>query len=156
MTSNDQLLPATGRPGERPAAATAAQPGSAPGERLATGQVLNEAEAAALKRIQVLSYWLDDRFRIPLLNRRIGLDGLLGLVPGVGDAATTLLSLYVITEAYRLGVPWWRLARMAANVGIDGVLGSVPLVGDLFDVAWKANRRNVRHLHAYLDAKGRR
>jgi len=105
----------------------------------------------SIERLRQLAYLLDDRFRIPGTKYRIGLDGLIGLVPGLGDAATTLLSLYIVLEARRLGVPVTKLGRMGLNVGLDAVLGAVPLVGDLFDVAWKANRRNLALLLDHLD-----
>jgi Domain of unknown function (DUF4112) len=108
-----------------------------------------------VERLRQLAYLLDDRFRIPGTKYRIGLDGLVGLVPGVGDAVTTLISLYIVLEARRLGLPVSKLGRMGLNVGLDAVLGAVPLVGDLFDVAWKANRRNVALLLDHLEADRR-
>jgi Domain of unknown function (DUF4112) len=106
----------------------------------------------SLERLRQLAHLLDDRFRIPGTTYRIGLDGLIGLVPGVGDAVTTLLALYIVLEARRLGVPLTKLGRMGLNVGVDAVLGAVPVLGDLFDVAWKANRRNLALLLDHLDA----
>jgi Domain of unknown function (DUF4112) len=109
----------------------------------------------SIERLQQLAYLLDDRFRIPGTSYRIGLDGLIGLMPGVGDAVTTLLALYIVLEARRLGLPLTKLGRMGLNVGVDAVLGAVPLLGDLFDVAWKANRRNLALLLDHLDAERR-
>jgi Domain of unknown function (DUF4112) len=114
---------------------------------------LGPEEEIALQRVARLAYWLDDRFRIPGTRRRIGLDGLLGLVPGIGDTATALLAAYIVLEGVRVGVPKNVVARMLANVGIDYVLGLVPLVGDLADFAWKANRRNARMLRDHLMAR---
>jgi Domain of unknown function (DUF4112) len=111
---------------------------------------LRPEEEIALQRVARLAYWLDDRFRIPGTRRRIGLDGLLGLIPGIGDTATALLASYIVLEAARLGVPRNMIARMLANVGLDYLLGLVPLVGDLADFAWKANRRNARMLRDHL------
>jgi len=108
-------------------------------------------EPAELRRIKAIAYWLDERFRIPGTNIRIGIDGLAGLVPGIGDAATTLIALYIVAEAYRLGLPPRAIARMLTNVGLDFMLGSIPLLGDIFDVAFKANRRNVRLLLEQLE-----
>jgi len=116
------------------------------------GHRLAGDEEASLRRVARLAYWLDDRFRIPGTRRRLGLDGLLGLVPGVGDAATTLIAAYILLEAARLGVPRAVLARMLANVGVDFAIGLVPLVGDLADLAWKANRRNAHLLREHLMA----
>ena len=106
----------------------------------------------ALERQKRLAYWLDDRFRIPIIGWRLGLDGIIGLVPGIGDAATTLLALYIVNEARRLGVPPAKLARMGINVGVDTLVGLVPLVGDIADLRWKANRRNVKLLIEHLES----
>jgi Domain of unknown function (DUF4112) len=114
-----------------------------------------EPDRRSIERLRQLAHLLDDRFRIPGTSYRIGLDGLIGLVPGVGDAVTTLLSLYIVLEARRLGVPLTKLGRMGLNVGVDAVLGAVPLLGDLFDVAWKSNRRNLALLLDHLDADRR-
>jgi len=109
---------------------------------------------AALRRVEQLAYWLDDRYRLPGTRFRIGLDGLVGLIPGVGDAVTSTLTAYIIYEAWRLGVPSSMLARMLANLGIDTVVGIVPVVGDLLDIGFKANRRNLRLLHRHLSERG--
>ena len=114
---------------------------------------LGPEEEIALQRVARLAYWLDDRFRIPGTRRRIGIDGLLGFVPGIGDTATALIASYIVLEAARLGVPKRVLGRMLANVGIDYAIGLVPLVGDLADLAWKANRRNARMLRDHLMAR---
>jgi hypothetical protein len=106
-----------------------------------------------IAREKKLAYWLDDRFRIPFTRWRLGLDGIIGLVPGIGDAATTLLALYIVYEARRHGVPAAGLARMGLNVGIDALVGLVPLVGDIADVGWKANRRNVKLLIEHLERR---
>lgn len=118
-----------------------------------TARQLGPDEEVALQRVARLAYWLDDRFRVPGTRRRVGLDGLLGLIPGIGDTATALVASYIVLEAARLGVPRGMLRRMLANVGIDYVIGLVPLVGDLADFAWKANRRNARMLHEHLLAR---
>ena len=82
---------------------------------------------------------------------RFGLDALIGLVPGIGDAITTAIALYIVNEARALGAPRLLVARMVANVALDGVVGAVPLVGDAFDVAFRANRRNMALLRDHLD-----
>jgi hypothetical protein len=114
---------------------------------------LGPEEEIALQRVAQLAYWLDDRFRIPGTRRRVGLDGLLGLIPGLGDTVTTLIAAYIVFEAARLGVPKTTIARMLANIGVDFAIGLVPLVGDLADLAWKANRRNARMLRDHLIAR---
>ena len=107
-------------------------------------------DEARLKRIRLLSRLLDEQFRIPGTTYRVGLDGLLGLIPGIGDAAGALLSTYIVYEAIRLGAPSTVLLRMLANIGIDTVGGAIPIVGDIFDMAWKTNKKNAALLHAYL------
>jgi Domain of unknown function (DUF4112) len=107
-------------------------------------------DEARFKRVRVLSRLLDEQFRIPGTTYRVGLDGLLGFIPGIGDAAGALLSTYILYEAIRLGTPKALLFRMIANIGIDTVGGAIPIVGDIFDMAWKANKKNAALLHAYL------
>ncbi len=92
---------------------------------------------------------LDEAVRIPGTNIRIGLDALLGLLPVGGDVAGGVFSGLIILQAARAGAPTPVLGRMLANVAIDVVLGAIPLLGDLFDVAWRANSRNVRLLDAW-------
>ena len=101
---------------------------------------------AKIHRIERLADWLDTRFVIPVINWPIGLDGIVGLIPGVGDTITTGLSGYLMYEAHQCGARKRTLARMGWNVCVDWVLGSIPLVGDIFDVAHKANARNARLL----------
>jgi hypothetical protein len=103
-----------------------------------------------------LSQLLDVAFVVPGTNIRFGVEAILRLVPGIGDAAASALSLYVLYEARRLGIPTPLLVRMIANVIVEGVAGAVPLAGDLFDVAWRANRRNVRLVRAYFEREGLR
>jgi hypothetical protein len=90
-----------------------------------------------------LGWVLDDLIRIPGLNWRIGLDALVGLIPGVGDTATTVASLYVLGSAVRYRVPKITLLRMGLNLGIDYALGSLPLIGDVFDAWFKSNQKNI-------------
>jgi hypothetical protein len=92
---------------------------------------------------------LDEAIRIPGTNIRVGLDALLGLLPGGGDVAGGLFSGLIILQAARSGAPTPVLGRMLANVALDVVLGAIPLIGDVFDVAWRANTRNVRLLEAW-------
>lgn len=106
---------------------------------------------SSLKRMRWLAELFDDRFRLPLTSRRFGLDGILGLIPGIGDAVTGVVSLYLAAEAWRLGMPFTGLLRMVFNVVVDVVLGAIPLVGDLFDFAWRANRKNVRLVLEHLE-----
>lgn len=94
---------------------------------------------------------LDEAIRIPGTNIRIGLDALLGLLPGGGDVAGGLFSGLIILQAARSGAPAPVLGRMLANVAIDVVLGTIPIIGDVFDVAWRANTRNVRLLESWRE-----
>jgi hypothetical protein len=93
--------------------------------------------------LERLSWLMDDLFRIPGIGWRIGLDALVGLIPGFGDTATSLASFYILASAVRYGVPKVTILRMALNIGIDYAVGSLPLVGDLFDAWWKSNQMNV-------------
>jgi hypothetical protein len=97
---------------------------------------------------------LDTAFVVPGTSIRFGVDGLIGLVPGIGDAVTTALSLYIVHEAWQLGAPRRVITRMLANVALDGFIGAVPVAGDVFDVMWRANKRNVRILREWLDRDG--
>ncbi|OYP38398.1 DUF4112 domain-containing protein [Rhodopirellula sp. MGV] len=99
-------------------------------------------------RVRRLSTWLDSRFRIPGTKIRLGLDSLVGVLPGAGDAASAVVSLWLISEAARLGVPVKTLTRMLLNVLADSTLGAIPIVGDLFDIFWKSNLRNAELLEA--------
>jgi hypothetical protein len=104
-----------------------------------------------IARIDALATLLDTAFVIPGTQVRFGLDALIGLVPGIGDAITTVMALFIVSEARALGAPPWLIGRMVANVALDGLVGAVPLVGDAFDVAFRANRRNMALLRDYLD-----
>jgi hypothetical protein len=97
-----------------------------------------------------LEILLDEAFVVPGTSIRFGLDGIIGLVPGLGDVLAGLLSLIIPLAGWVRGVPYVTLARMAANLGIGVLVGSVPFFGDLFDIAWKANRRNYRLLCRHL------
>ena len=89
------------------------------------------------------SHLMDQAIRLPG-GFRIGLDGIIGLIPGVGDAATGLVSLWLLNEAHRQGLPRRALMRMGGNILIDTTLGAIPVVGDVFDFFWKSNTRNLR------------
>src|SRR5215218_8380825 len=116
-------------------------------ERAARAAVPARAERAEVERsLDQLSRAMDGLFRIPGTGWRIGLDALVGLVPGVGDFATTAVSFYILAAGVRYRVPKVTLLRMASNIAVDYLLGSVPIVGDLFDAAWKSNQMNVELL----------
>ena len=104
-----------------------------------------------LARLDAIAKLLDVAFVVPGTNIRYGIDGLIGLVPVIGDIITTAISLWLVREARALGAPWHITARMLGNVAFDGVVGLVPLVGDAVDVMFRANIRNVRMLKRWLD-----
>jgi hypothetical protein len=106
---------------------------------------------SAMPDVDALARLMDSAFRIPGLNIRIGLDPIIGLIPGIGDIVTTIVSLYVLAAAQRYGVPRITTLRMGLNIGIDAIIGAIPFVGDLFDFTWKANKRNVALLQRHIN-----
>jgi hypothetical protein len=114
----------------------------------------SQSRAARIARIDALATLLDTAFILPGTGIRFGVDAIIGLIPGIGDAVTTVMSLYIVREARALGAPRHLVARMLINVALDSVVGAVPLVGDAFDVMWRANRRNIALLRNHLSARG--
>ena len=104
-----------------------------------------------LARLDALAKLLDVAFIVPGTNVRYGIDGLIGLIPVIGDIVTTAISLWLVREARALGAPWHLTMRMLGNVALDGVVGIVPLVGDAFDVMFRANVRNVKMLQRWME-----
>jgi Domain of unknown function (DUF4112) len=104
-----------------------------------------------LARLDAVARLLDIAFIVPGTNIRYGIDGIIGLIPVVGDLIATALSLWLVREARALGAPWHVTARMLGNVAIQGVVGTVPIAGDAFDVLFRANIRNVRLLRRWMD-----
>ncbi|MDE3105209.1 MAG: DUF4112 domain-containing protein [Acidobacteriota bacterium] len=104
------------------------------------------------EHLDLLSHVLDDFLRIPYTSIRFGLDGIVGLIPGIGDALGGIASCIILVAAWARGVPYPVLVRMVLNVGIETVVGAVPVVGDLFDIAWRANRRNYALLVGAVEA----
>lgn len=102
------------------------------------------ADEAAFDRMRTVAGVLDEGIRVPGTDFRFGLDPLLGILPGAGDAAASIVSLYIVVESARMGVSRSTLLRMLANVGVDTLVGSVPVLGVVFDAFWKANTWNVR------------
>jgi hypothetical protein len=113
-----------------------------------------ESRHAALTRLDGLARLFDTAFIVPGTNIRFGVEAILRLVPGIGDAAASVLSCYLLYEAHRLGVPPHVFARMLANVAIEGVVGAIPFLGDAFDVTFRANRRNVAILRDHFERTG--
>jgi len=102
------------------------------------------------ENLDLLAHVLDDWFRLPGTSIRFGLDGIIGLIPGLGDILAGLASCIIVVAAWFRGVPYVGLTRMVVNIAIDVLVGTIPFIGDAFDIAWKANRRNyalmTRHL----------
>ena len=111
---------------------------------------LPRGDRAALERARTASTLLDEAIRIPGIGYRVGIDPLIGLLPVSGDAVGAVLSLYIVAESARLGVPRETLARMVVNIAIDTAGGSIPIAGSLLDAVWKANERNVSLLEDHL------
>jgi hypothetical protein len=136
MTTNAQVR-------HRPAPGTRAQ-------RKADNTAHEARKRAARERLIALTRLMDTAVDVPVLRTRAGLDALLGLVPGVGDAISAAIGLYLVLEARELGATRWMQARMVGNLLVDAAAGSVPLVGDLFDIYFKAHVRNLRLLQKEL------
>jgi hypothetical protein len=124
-----------------------------PGERAVeflSGLTSRMSHDERLEQVRWLAGLMDDRYVVPGTRVRFGWDSILGLFPGLGDALTSIISLLIVHHAWQTGASPFTLARMIGNVAADFLLGSVPFVGDLFDVAFKANRRNARLLEQHL------
>jgi hypothetical protein len=113
------------------------------------------SRSGGVTRARGLARLLDDLIRIPGTNIGIGLDPIIGLIPGIGDVIGGLMSSYILMVAAQEGVPTSVLMRMLGNIALDSIVGVVPIVGDLFDVGVKSNRRNVDLLDRYLAAPGK-
>jgi hypothetical protein len=98
-----------------------------------------------------LAWFLDSSIQLPGLNVRVGIDPLVGLIPGIGDTLGAIMSSFILSEAARLGAPKSILLKMAFNIALDAFAGALPILGDLFDFVWKANQRNARLLGEYLE-----
>lgn len=103
------------------------------------------------RRIEALERLLEGLIELPLVGRKVGLDAIVGLLPGAGDLITGAMGLYLVWEARNLGMPRWQLWRMAGNVGIDTLLGAVPVAGDLFDFLYRSNTKNLKIIRKHLD-----
>jgi hypothetical protein len=107
--------------------------------------------ASVRRRIEAMEQLLERSFVIPGINRPVGLDALAGLVPVIGDFVSAALGAYIVWEASNLGMPRWKLWRMAGNVAFDTALGAVPVAGDLFDFLFRSNTRNLGIVRRHLD-----
>ena len=111
-----------------------------------TLEAYEDEYSARLDRIHKLAELMDGKFTIPGTSIRFGWDGIIGLIPGVGDTITLLPQLYLLYEAIRAKVGLPIILKMAVNVGIDWLVGTVPVLGDVFDVVWRSNLRNANLL----------
>ncbi|MGB7893936.1 MAG: DUF4112 domain-containing protein [Microcoleus sp.] len=111
---------------------------------------LSPSHVASLRRLRRISHLLDNAIPIPGTKYRIGLDPILGLIPGGGDLISSIFAGYVVFKSAQMGVPQETLVKMAANIVFDTVAGTVPVAGDLLDVAWKANVKNIELLDDHL------
>lgn len=107
--------------------------------------------AAVRRRMEAMEQLLERAFVLPGINRHVGLDSILGLVPVVGDLMAAALGAWIIWEARNLGMSKFQLARMTANLGIDTAIGAIPFAGDLFDFVYKSNSKNMRIVRRHLD-----
>lgn len=115
-----------------------------------TTRLKSDDIADRLARLDRLAGALDSRFRVPLTRIRFGWDTILGLIPGIGDVAALAPAGYILLEAHDMGAPTALKLRMAGNIVVDMLIGSVPLLGDVFDIGWRANRRNVALLRGHF------
>lgn len=118
-------------------------------------RIIGSNREETIARVTLLATLLDSAFRIPGLRRRIGLDALIGLAPGIGDLIAAALGSYIIWEARRLGLPRRKIARMIVNLAFDTAIGTVPVAGDAFDIFFKANMRNLRIIHEHFGMQKR-
>jgi len=105
-----------------------------------------------VNRVEALANLMDSRFHIPGLPMSLGLDTIIGLIPGIGDTVGLGVSAYIIYECMKLGLPKKKLPIMMFNVLVDWAIGLIPLLGDIFDMGWRANNKNVAMLRAHWDA----
>jgi len=106
---------------------------------------------AVRNRVEAMEKVLERAFVIPGINRPIGVDSIVGLIPVVGDIVTAVMGAYIVWEARNLGMSKLQLTRMAANVGIDTALGAIPFAGDVFDFFWRSNTKNLKIIRKHLD-----
>jgi hypothetical protein len=124
-----------------------------PREAISDVDAAADIDEAAIRRMHAVARLLDDGIELPVVGVRVGIDPILGLLPVAGDTATAVVGLYIVAESARLGVSSLTIARMLLNVLVDAAVGSIPVVGDLFDVAFRAHRRNLNLALADLDVE---
>ena len=119
-----------------------------------TGRGRYSGRRQAVDRLDFIARLLDTAFIVPGTNIRFGIEAVIRLMPGIGDSVASALSCVILIEAHRLGVPRAVLVRMIANVLLEGTAGAVPVVGDMFDIIFRANRRNIRIVRDYMQREG--
>ena len=120
-------------------------------EAVASQLPIGRDPASVRRRLEAVDAILERAFVVPGINRPVGLDAIVGLVPVVGDIVTTAMGAWLVWEGRNLGMSKFQLTRMAANIGIDTAVGAIPLVGDLFDFVFRSNTKNLRIIKRYLD-----
>ncbi len=120
-------------------------------EALAAQLPIGRDPASVRRRMEAMERILERAFVVPGINYKVGLDGIIGLVPVFGDIIAAAMGSWLIWEGRNLGMSKFHLARMAGNIGVDTALGAIPLVGDLFDFAFRSNTRNLRIVKKWLD-----
>jgi len=118
---------------------------------MTTNLARTDKQRARLDQMNNLAWLLDNSIRIPIINYRIGLDAIIGLIPGLGDVAGLLISSVIVIQAIRLGAPGRTLLQMVLNIAIEALIGLVPMLGDIFDATFKSNIRNMRLVNLALD-----
>ena len=103
------------------------------------------------QRIEAMEFLLERCIELPGIGRKVGLDAIIGLIPVIGDIITAAMGAYIVWEARNLGLPKWKLWRMAGNIAFDTALGAVPIAGDAFDLLFRSNTRNLKIVKRHLD-----
>ena len=116
---------------------------------------LGDDVARRVARLERVARWSDTAIGVPGMRFRVGWEAIIGLIPGIGDTAGAMLSLWIINEGRKLGVGRWDMVKMSANAGIDLLLGAVPILGDLFDLGFQANSRNLAIIRRSLERRVR-
>ena len=119
--------------------------------RMTANLPIGNDPASIRRRVEAMEQVLERAFVIPGINKPVGLDAIVGLVPVVGDLVTMGLGAYIVWEGRNLGMPKWKLLRMAGNVAFDSAVGAIPLAGDLFDFMFRSNTRNLKIIRNHLD-----
>jgi hypothetical protein len=118
--------------------------------RMAADLPLGADPLSVRRRVEALEKLLESSVKVPVLGR-VGLDGIVGLVPVGGDIISAIMGFYLVWEGRNLGMSRWQLARMVSNVGFDAMLGAVPIAGDIADFVFRSNSRNLRIVRRHLD-----